>query len=396
MTWMTLLLASCVNRESPAYTWAWTDEAPLAGVPDLVPGEVVAVFAGDGGKHHPRGALDDGPCTAPDRDAVSIAIQRDVMESSRIFWLGDNVYERAWKPGEDEGSCESSNENDPAKGMAALRRQIATAPQAKHAYFIPGNHDYAQGGLSQRDRVMEQARFLKKEGAQPLAYDQPVEAIRLKGVTVIAYDSQMAVLERDLRPSILAEMDAIVKASVARGDEVVIASHHPVYTVGPHGFASLRARFTSTDLSNRAYASWRSELKQRLNEWGEGVDLVVGGHEHSLQQFRGPHALHVVAGSASKTSDVRGGSSDQVSLEHAERNLGYALLTQNEGRLALELIAVRRDDGPGCVELVDGWFRCRAAHTWLQPELDVLPEPPIPATGETVSENNNKPKDGGT
>ena len=175
-----------------------------------------------------------------------------------------------------------------------------------------------------------------------------------------------------------AEMDRIVQKASARRDLVVIASHHPLYTVGPHGFSGLRGSLTSTDLSNRLYASWRAQLRDALDGWGAKVDVTVAGHEHSLQLFRTPDTLHLVAGAAAKSSPVRGGSSDDVALEHAESTLGYALLTAFEGRFAIELIGIRRSEGPGCAELADGWCRCRVAHAWLRERVPHEAAPAIP------------------
>lgn len=351
-----LALTGCLGRQAPAYTWAWNHHPPTAERPGPRQGEVLAVFAGDGGAAHPDGATTADPCTPWEQDAVAVSIREELAEGGSLYWLGDNTYPAQAKADDGEGCAAGSPW---AASKAALTRQ-ADAGYRTRAHFLPGNHDYHG---PKRVRVELQAGLIRELEAVPLAYDSPVESVDLGPLVLVAYDTQYAV--RIDPEATLAALDEAVAAAAAKGRRVVLAGHHGVYSVGQHGYHPWRGLFTPTDMAHPAYHRWRQMLLPKLDLWQaeHRIAVAVAAHDHNLQLLQVDQGLYVTTGSASESTPVRGAEGPKLEVFHAEASLGYAVLTADDaGRTWIELVSVRKEREEGCETVGStGWFRCRVA-----------------------------------
>ena len=235
------------------------------------------------------------------------------VDSSSVLFLGDNIY--------DEGLTDE----DRAHGERILGQQLEATAARK--IFIPGNHDWgflpknqnAKSIRNQQAFIDEwpagHAEFIPKEGCMG-----PDERVLLdasdgrKKVVFIAMDPTPWINERlredcptpQTKDEFLAQLDTRLAAH--KNDFVMLGSHYPMLTGGPHGGLSYGfvADLIVTPLGwiigglgntyEPDYKDWitRTQAVLRRNP----PDLYVAGHDHSLQLLESGDVagLYVVSG----------------------------------------------------------------------------------------------------
>jgi hypothetical protein len=120
--------------------------------------------------------------------------------------------------------------------------------------------------------------------------------------------------------------------------EVIMMTHHPFATAGPHGIAASSGRSFGylyllqksgtlvQDLNSPAYGSFRDRMRLTFSETGEVPLVFAGGHDHSLQVLDGlrpgdPRNI-LVSGSASKVTTL----GDTIGLRYGAERPGYMSL----------------------------------------------------------------------
>jgi hypothetical protein len=163
-------------------------------------------------------------------------------ERNSVIFLGDNVYPLGLPL-----------EGDPTypHSKAILDDQISLVKDKKaKAFFIPGNHDWRNGKLGGWEQVMNQVDYinsqqLKNVQAWPLnGCPGPIEVELSDKVVVVLMDSQWFLFLHD-KPgpgstcsSKTLEEFGVELAEIAASHPnqmLIIASHHPLYSYGPHG-----------------------------------------------------------------------------------------------------------------------------------------------------------------
>lgn len=287
------------------------------------------VLIGDGGQ------LTNGeqPVVAAARKIV------DFDKKTTVIYLGDNLY----KTGLPDNSLPNF-----AIAKAPLDSQvlIARGSDAK-VFFIPGNHDWANGGENGYEsikRVETYIEFLGDKNVQQLpnkGCPGPVEVAINDDVTLVILDSQWWLHEED-KPGIESDCETKTKDEILSSlDEmlaknskklVILATHHPFKSYGPHGgyFTFKQHIFPFTDVSpnlyiplpilgsayplTRAVFGTMQDLKHPLyQDMIKSIGSVVlpyknvifvSGHEHTLQIIQDKRYNYIVSGSGSKTSRV--------------------------------------------------------------------------------------------
>lgn len=270
-------------------------------------------------------------------------------QSAAVF-LGDNIYPA--------GLPDSSSEYR-AFAEYRLKEQLKTVEHFKgRVIVIPGNHDWNDGREGGYEAILRQEQFVEEylnrgntflpdEGFPgpvdiELMDDDEHPALR-NDIRIIVIDTQWW-LHNFKKPfgdtgeyelldggDFLTELEGILKKR--QNDFLIVAAHHPLLTLGPHGgyvppsrhlkppiFGSLYAFYRRAfgyeqDLPHYRYREFAKTLRNmmKLNDHL----IYASGHSHSLQYFRetGKRETqhYVVSGSGTKQNFVAKGRGSEFS-----------------------------------------------------------------------------------
>ena len=296
-----------------------------------------------------------------------------------VLYLGDNVYDAGVRA-------------DHPEDLEVLDAQVEVVRGASaRARFIPGNHDWANTTAPVgRQRLRAQERALRTHGAAlgamgsdtfpmvPEAGCPGPRRVDIRNRTgallarVLAIDSQWWITGVAANPDCAyqSKEDVVrrLRAELAAaGDtQVVLAAHHPLLTGGPHGGNSgiLRgiaydARLLNQDVVAAAYRNYLRVIESLVVSSHVPI-IFASGHDHSLQvhglsdnrdgRSGGTSWHHLVSGSASKRSTVRGVEREAVETLFAASLPGYMRLDfRFRGRIQLSVVAGCPDTEPNGV-----------------------------------------------
>ena len=239
----------------------------------------------------------------------SLAHWTDGLPSSVVF-LGDNLY--------DEGL----QDDDRERGERVLRQQIEASNA--HQVFVPGNHDWGLSPDGQDPRAItnqqefvlgfEHVEFEPRDGCMgPSTVELPSQPGEKAVVLVLADPTKWlypalatACPTEETHEGFLAELDRTLAAHA--DDWVVVGSHYPIDTGGPHGGLSYGPMgdliisyyaWRYGGLGNTYepdYADWISHLVEVMRKHKPLV--YAAGHDHSLQILDGEDfaGIQVVSG----------------------------------------------------------------------------------------------------
>lgn len=313
---LVLTAAGCAHRLSGpihgADGPAWlADDAPASeGVPAL---EVVhrVVLIGDAGYF-----LEDDPTLAALDDWAT------AVDSASVVFLGDNIYN------------EGLTDDDRARGEKILAQQLAATAVRK--IVIPGNHDwgllprnYNMKSIENQQRFVDgwrdgNAEFIPKDGCMG-----PTTRVLREGtdgtpaVVFIALDPTPWIQERireycplpegaggDPKALHLAELAEALERHAE--DHVILASHYPMLTGGPHGGLTygFMADMIVTPLGwmmggllntyETDYADWIAQAQAVMRQHPPAI--YAAGHDHNLQLLESGDVagLYVVSGAGAR------------------------------------------------------------------------------------------------
>jgi len=287
-----------------------------------------------------------------------------------VLYLGDNVYEAGVRADHLEDDLELlDGQVEVVRGASAQAR------------FLPGNHDWANTSDAEgRRRLRAQERALRDDaialGAMgsdtfpmvPEAGCPGPRSVDLRSAEgallarVLAIDSQWWITGVAANPDCASQSKEDVSRRLqaelaAAGDtQVILAAHHPLVTGGPHGGNTNMlqglahgARLLSQDVSSAAYRDYLGAIEPLVASSRASV-LFAAGHDHSLQVHDlkksgggGPETgtwHHLVSGSASKRTPVRGVDRDGVETLFAASLPGYIRLDfRSRDRIQLSVVA---------------------------------------------------------
>jgi hypothetical protein len=304
-------------------------------------------------------------------------------DSTLIIFLGDNIYSNGL-PGEDDP--------DRKEYERRIDEEINTIVETgAKGVFIPGNHDWAQGNDDSWERIIRQAEYVNgKEyfnvqflptngcpGPEVLDFGEQIR--------VIILDSQWWFQDEHLRPSLADSLcafcteDEITNAldsliNLSQDKFVVIASHHPLNTYGPHGgyftwqdhifpltnlneflwlplpiigssYPLIRGSGVSEqDIASDEYQNFKTKIETVLSKYS-GI-VFASGHEHALQILDGVNDnLYVVSGAGiwGHVERALGEGDDTI---FAGRFEGFVSLNIfRNGRIQLRVIRVINKNG---------------------------------------------------
>lgn len=247
-----------------------------------------------------------------------------------LLFLGDNFYPTGLNQGS-EADAAARVELRVSRPFAPVL--AALGPGSVHA--VTGNHDYYTKhllfwymGFSEKGNERERrlGPWTYHYGCEPgeAVYDAPGTGVRAQ---VIFFDSAREVVEKGGECPAFARLAERLEASQAAGVSWhVIAVHHPLETVGDHG--QCRSTCLNQDLHSSGYERYVRNLRSAIRQSRVPVQLVLGGHDHSLQLLARPAdpecpgcpRVHVVSGAGSKVTRVA--APDPTTLEFTAADPG--------------------------------------------------------------------------
>ena len=341
-------------------------------------GVVETIFLiGDAGEPDPR-----LPATVLDSLAVQAAA---VGSRGTILFLGDNIYP--------SGTADSSAVNY-GDVLRRLDAQIRTVPSGGTGIFLPGNHDWSDGGqggffgaATAADGLLvirRQSRLIPRRPKHPGATVMmlpkggcpgPVVVDRER-VRLILLDSQWWLHNYIVRDSLsddpengcsthtMGEITQAVRDSLKTthpGQSVIVASHHPLRTGGPHGgycgaFALFRRwANTSQDLLGKNYTRMRDSLNSALAT--RPPLIYAAGHDHSLQVMLGRTSSYALVSGAGSIGKGECAARLRQSLYVGQATSGFMRLDFVPGDSVL--LRVYRYDSHVEGEVYSRWLRDR-------------------------------------
>lgn len=272
---------------------------------------------------------DAGKVTEGQTNTINVIKSQLRGSSEGIIFLGDNIYQ--------QGMPEKGHQ-DRENAEGAIDAQIDLAQNFNgDSYFIPGNHDWAQGrnfGWSQvirqekyiEDRLDSMNIFLPNEGCPG-----PVKVDINEELMLVLIDTQWFLHHWDKPTAEIGGCEFSTAAEVLQAldqmlamnqhKKIVVATHHPMFTYGEHGgvfqskylfmppvigglYPLYRSAFGSVqDIPNPIYKAVRNSIVSIMENYPNTIHAA--GHEHSLQYSTKDEIHYIVSGSGSKTTYVK-------------------------------------------------------------------------------------------
>jgi hypothetical protein len=250
-----------------------------------------------------------------DRDPTLAALGQWAGEiaGSTVLFLGDNIY--------DNGLTEKER----LEAERIISQQLAATQQLK--VFIPGNHDWGMDPAMQNvEAILNQqgfiddwpegnTRFLPRDGClgpSTLVVSSSVDTV--PAVVLVLLDPTPLLTPRlqEVCPQVQGE-DAHFRALAAvlaehADDHVIVASHYPMLTGGPHGGLSYGVIGDAiVSFYGWMYGGLGNTYEPAYADWIEKTEAVfrnnppliyAAGHDHNLQvlQVGDVAGLYVVSG----------------------------------------------------------------------------------------------------
>ena len=295
-------------------------------------------------------------------DAAKKTVKMD--EKTTVLYLGDNLY----KTGLPDDAVPNF-----AIAKAPLDSQIhITRGNTKtKVYFIPGNHDWANGGKNGYQsilRVQDYIDILGNEMVKMLPRDGcggPEEVKINDDITLVMMDSQWWIHEYDkpgvesdcpfkTKAEMLTELDEILAKNSKK--LILFATHHPFKSYGPHGgyftlkqhifpftdakpnlyiplpvlgsiYPLTRAVFgTAQDIQHPFYQSMIRDISNVIK--GNPNVIYLAGHEHGLQMIQDSSYNYIVSGGGCKMARV----SKSKNTKYAKESTGFVTLQVSKNK----------------------------------------------------------------
>lgn len=301
-----------------------------------------------------------------------------------VLYLGDNLY-RYGLPDEQRINYLI------ARAVLDSQASIADGTPSQ-VYFIPGNHDWENGGRYGLEAIIRQQRYVAQLGGGNVHFlpadgcPGPVEVPIGKDILLVLMDSQWWLHPYD-KPGIESDCDCKTKEDVlvqledivGRNDKklLLFACHHPFRSNGVHGgyFGIKQHIFPFTDLKKKLYIPLpvlgsiypisRSvfgspqDLKHPIyNDMVEKIEellrrhpypITLSGHDHNMQYFEDSSLHYIVSGAGCKTGRVEKSRSSRFVSD----SLGFAVLEVTASKNALVKFYTVGDDAQARVVYTD-------------------------------------------
>lgn len=307
------------------------------------------VVIGDAGD---AGSVTDG------KTLVVLAAKSTIpMDSETIvLFVGDNLY---------ENGLPCAGDICYLPGISAINAQawIVKGTPAQ-AYFMPGNHDWANGKPEGFDNIVRQQQFVDQIANNVKFYPEggcpgPVEVPIGKDAVMIIMDSEWWLLkgekpgiESDCENKTEDEVTTAIKDILDRNANklILFACHHPFRSTGVHsGYYGIKQHiFPFTDLNKKLYIPlpglgslypiargvFGSPQDLKFPLYTNMIDKIedvleyhpyviqLAGHEHNLQLIEDSNKYYLISGGGCKSQRV----TRNKHTKFAAQSMGFAVV----------------------------------------------------------------------
>jgi hypothetical protein len=283
----------------------------------------------------------------------------DVNGEGAVVFLGDNLYPDGLPPEDSERRPKLDEK---------LLAQIETVKGFDGpVFFIPGNHDWQSSGKDGLEYIRRQEAFVEEQMGQGNTFlpddglPGPVSVTLVDknkkpdmdySIGLVVMDTQWWLHPHEKPLPEGTETEEQAKEHVIsslkeqmlqfKDDEVIFASHHPLYSFGRHGskfplkthlvppvFGSAYALYRNVwgypqDISHKNYSQMKEGILEASSE--NRSTIFTSGHEHSLSFIPvvqdGKQFHQIVSGSGTRSSYVR----KLDGPVHTVEDYGFAIL----------------------------------------------------------------------
>jgi len=334
-----LILQSCANYKLH-YNKANQDWAEKQKTPSNMAIDHTVFLIGDAGNYS---SIEENPTLQLLQKQLSNA-----SENSSVIFLGDNIYPSGFP-------LKSEGKEAKERAKNKLKSQLDALDDFKgRPYFIPGNHDWRGNGVL---GVRRQEKYIEKHFNKGIEDEDDWEDYFYPDngcgdPTIVEVNERLVFLFIDSnwylkdwdkehpslndgcnvksRPVFRFQFEELARKY--KNKNVIIASHHPIYTNGPHGGkstikehifpltqlsdelyipipvlgtlgAGARALFgTRQDVAHPIYRRYITDVMAGATK--NGSFIFASGHEHNLQYIERQNQKFIVSGAGSKKSPV--------------------------------------------------------------------------------------------
>ncbi len=332
------------------------------GPPVILPDSTVIYLVGDAGNDETPGP------------ALQLLQKRIRTEpNSTVIFLGDNIYPKGMNDKLDD-EIVSSDEKKMLSQVSMFKGF------AGNVFMVPGNHDWKAERSKGLDWVIAQQIWVDKyfkDSASTVKNSKegvyfpknglpgPNSILLNDKLRLIMMDSQWFIQKhngrkvgklagakkRDTERNAWSSLEGILKNAVAKGEQVILAVHHPMISAGKHGtpktFQRIMINHTpfylfglaglnrplSQNSNWPAYKKFRKTLEVLLKKYGKN-HILVAGHEHNFQVWKMEWGTQVISGSGSKKSGFKKHNIDDPRL-----------LDKNDSREGITRLVIRNVGG---------------------------------------------------
>lgn len=293
-----------------------------------------------------------GDCGKPAHDyqEPSLALLSQLADStgpaSTVLFLGDNVYNYGLPP--------TDHPDQPEMERRLTAQLDAVKTTGARLLMVPGNHDWQMMGKQGWEYVRREEAFVEQHWAQGNTFHPdngcpgPITLQAHPDLTLVLLDTQWWLHAHD-KPGKAQGCAATTEADFLqalqdtldhhKGENLVVAAHHPVYTYGTHGghynwkyhlfplrmakknlyvplpvLGSIAVLFrslvgTSQDCSHPRYRRLRKGMQKIFSQHPNLI--YAAGHEHNLQHLTHQGNHYIVSGAGTKSQELGHGKKAQ-------------------------------------------------------------------------------------
>ncbi len=277
---------------------------------------------------------DAGKDEVPGRVLQMLKQELDSVKTGTVIFLGDNIYPKGL-----------TDENAKNRMLAQL---VSVKDFKGNVVVVPGNHDWKQGLwqgpqiLKKEEEFVEQYLIANSTAANKDAstfspqngLPGPETFLIANKIRLICIDTQWWLQSQFFHPTpkpnglnrhqttklFQARLDSLMQVAKANNEQVVVAAHHPMFTMGHHGRPKQPLRFLVNwtpfqvfglvglnrmlvqDTHQPRYKRMKKRILSVLDNYPN--TLYVSGHDHNLQHFIHKKNHYLVSGAGSKLSSI--------------------------------------------------------------------------------------------